>query len=67
MLMKNINNIKLSKKDKLELVKEAKQLNLRGFNINFEKMTYIELLKAVADAHVDEFTSSYDKVKPRTN
>jgi hypothetical protein len=50
---------KLTHKDKEYLIKEAKQLNKRGFNIKYNKLS--ELIKAVADARVDEFTSRYDK------
>jgi len=61
--MKHGTKIKIRKKDRDELIREAKRLNLK-IDINND----YELLKAVADAHVDEFTSSYDKPdKPRTN
>jgi hypothetical protein len=63
--MKHGTQIKLKKEDKDELIKEARRLKLKGVDINND----YELLKAVADAHVDEFTSRYDKPnnKPRTN
>jgi len=49
---------KLTEEDKEYLIKEAKELNKRGFNIKYDKLS--ELLTAVADAHIDEFTSRYD-------
>ena len=50
---------KLTHKNKEYLIGEAIKLNEKGFNIKYDKLS--ELLKAVADAHVHEFTSRYDK------
>jgi len=49
---------KLTEEDKEYLIKEAKELNKRGFNIKYDKLS--ELLTAVAEAHIDEFASQYD-------
>ncbi len=50
---------KLTEEDKEYLIKEAKELNKRGFDIKYNKLS--ELLAAVANAHIHEFTSRYDK------
>ena len=50
---------KLTEEDKEYLINEAEKLNEKGFNIKYNTLS--ELLKAVADAHVHEFTSRYDK------
>ena len=41
-----------------ELKQEAKRLEIEGY----KEMSNEDLLTAVADAQVDEFTSRYDKV-----
>lgn len=50
---------KLTEEDKEYLIGEAIKLNEKGFNIKYNKLS--ELLTAVADAHVHEFTSRYEK------
>lgn len=50
---------KLTEEDKEYLIEEANKLNKRGFDIKYNTLS--ELLTAVANAHIHEFTSRYDK------